>query len=62
MNTTGPGGQMQGSTPQIYTIADCLKWYDDKELVLNPNFQRGAVWSPQAQSTPFCGAIRYRSY
>jgi hypothetical protein len=41
---------MQGSTPQTYTIADCLKWYDDRELVLNPNFQRGSVWSPPARS------------
>jgi hypothetical protein len=44
------GGKVQGSTPQTYTIADCLKWYDDKELILNPNFQRGAVWSPQART------------
>lgn len=41
---------MQGSTPQTYTIADCLKWYDDGELILNPNFQRGSVWAPQARS------------
>src|SRR5574337_834555 len=41
---------MQGSTPQVYTIADFLKWHDDKELILNPNFQRGSVWSPQARS------------
>ncbi len=41
---------MQGSTPQTYTIADCLKWYDDQELVLNPKFQRGSVWSPQART------------
>ncbi|MGV0741015.1 DUF262 domain-containing protein [Mycolicibacterium sp. XJ870] len=41
---------MQGSTPQVYTIADFLKWHDDEELVLNPNFQRGSVWSPQART------------
>lgn len=41
---------MQGSTPQTYTIADCLKWYDDDELILNPTFQRGSVWSTQARS------------
>lgn len=41
---------MQGSTPQVYTIADFLKWHDDKELVLNPKFQRGSVWSPQART------------
>jgi len=41
---------MQGSTPQHYTIADFLKWSDDDELVLNPKFQRGAVWSAPARS------------
>jgi hypothetical protein len=41
---------MQGSTPQTYTIADFLKWHDDGELILNPKFQRGSVWSPQART------------
>ncbi|MEU0796175.1 DUF262 domain-containing protein [Amycolatopsis sp. NPDC005961] len=41
---------MQGSTPQHYTIADFLKWDDDKELVLNPKFQRGPVWAAPARS------------
>jgi hypothetical protein len=41
---------MQGSTPQHYTIADFLKWNDDKELELNPKFQRGPVWAPAARS------------
>lgn len=41
---------MQGSTPQVYTIADFLKWNDDGELQLNPKFQRGSVWSPQART------------
>ncbi|MGW6699827.1 DUF262 domain-containing protein [Nocardia sp. NPDC055049] len=41
---------MQGSTPQHYTIADFLKWDDDKELVLNPTFQRGPVWASPARS------------
>ena len=41
---------MQGSTPQHYTIADFLKWYDDQELVLNPKFQRGPVWAAPARS------------
>ena len=41
---------MQGSIPQIYPIADFLKWNDDKELSLNPHFQRGPVWSAQARS------------
>lgn len=41
---------MQGSTPQHYTIADFLKWNDDKELILNPKFQRGPVWGAPARS------------
>lgn len=41
---------MDGSTPQHYTVADFLKWYDDKELILNPNFQRGSVWPSHARS------------
>src|SRR5437870_2807933 len=41
---------MQGSTPQLYTIADFLKWQDDNELELNPKFQRGSVWPPAARS------------
>lgn len=41
---------MQGSTPQTYTVADFLKWNDDGELILNPKFQRGSVWSPQART------------
>ncbi|WP_280395951.1 DUF262 domain-containing protein [Nocardia brasiliensis] len=41
---------MQGSTPQHYTIADFLKWNDDKELILNPAFQRGPVWASPARS------------
>lgn len=41
---------MQGSIPQTFTIAEFLKWNDDGELDLNPKFQRGPVWSPQARS------------
>lgn len=41
---------MQGSSPQTYTIAEILKWNDDKELELNPKFQRGPVWSAPARS------------
>ena len=41
---------MQGSIPQTYTIAEVLKWNADKELELNPKFQRGPVWSAPARS------------
>src|SRR5436190_24358266 len=50
--------RMQGSTPQHYTIADFLKWYDDKELMLNPKFQRGPVWSPSARTYLIDSLIR----
>jgi hypothetical protein len=49
---------MQGSTPQHYTIADFLKWNDDKELILNPKFQRGPVWSGSARSYLIDSIIR----
>ncbi|MDK7870725.1 DUF262 domain-containing protein [Micrococcus luteus] len=41
---------MDGSTPQTYTIADVIKWQEDGELTLNPDFQRGSVWSSPAKS------------
>jgi hypothetical protein len=41
---------MQGTIPQTYTIADVLKWFEDGELILNPDFQRGPVWLPQART------------
>ncbi|MFE6959897.1 DUF262 domain-containing protein [Streptomyces sp. NPDC057696] len=41
---------MQGSAPQTFTIAEFLKWSDDKELNLNPKFQRGPVWASPARS------------
>ncbi|MBC9227151.1 DUF262 domain-containing protein [Aeromicrobium sp. zg-636] len=41
---------VEGSTPQHYTVADFVKWYEDKELVLNPNFQRGSVWPSHART------------
>jgi hypothetical protein len=41
---------MEGSTPQHYTVADFVKWFEDKELVLNPNFQRGSVWPSHART------------
>lgn len=41
---------MEGSHPEHYTIADFLKWHEDKELILNPKFQRGTVWLAPARS------------
>lgn len=33
-----------------YRISDFLEWYRDKKLILNPDFQRGSVWTPAARS------------
>jgi len=38
------------SIPQTYTISDFLDWQRQKQLVLDPKFQRGSVWTPQAQT------------
>ena len=33
-----------------YRIADFLDWHKEKRLALNPEFQRGSVWTPAARS------------
>ncbi len=33
-----------------YRIADFLEWHRKKQLVLNPDFQRGSVWTPAART------------
>lgn len=33
-----------------YRISDFLEWYNEKKLLLNPDFQRGSVWTPAARS------------
>jgi Protein of unknown function DUF262 len=33
-----------------YRISDFLDWKEEKRLILNPDFQRGDVWSPAAKS------------
>jgi hypothetical protein len=35
---------------QPFKINDILLWYDRKELVLSPKFQRRAVWKPKGKS------------
>ncbi len=32
-----------------YRIADFLEWYREEKLFLNPDFQRGSVWTPSAR-------------
>ncbi|WP_196805696.1 DUF262 domain-containing protein [Sphingobium indicum] len=38
------------SIPQTFSISDFLTWDRQKQLELQPQFQRGTVWTPQAQS------------
>lgn len=38
------------SIPQTFSISDFLTWNRQKQLELQPKFQRGTVWTPQAQS------------
>jgi hypothetical protein len=33
-----------------YRISDFLEWHKEKRLELNPDFQRGSVWSPLART------------
>ncbi|WP_082779958.1 DUF262 domain-containing protein [Gluconobacter albidus] len=38
------------SIPQTFSISDFLTWNRQKQLDLQPQFQRGAIWTTQAQS------------
>lgn len=38
------------SVLEQYRIADFLEWNNEKKLILNPDFQRGSVWTPSARS------------
>ena len=37
------------SIPQTYTISDIIEWHSKGQLVLDPEFQRGSVWTPTAK-------------
>jgi len=37
------------SSPQTYTISDFIEWNNKKQLRLDPDFQRGSVWTPSAK-------------
>jgi len=41
---------MRTFKPRAFAISDFYEWYQSKQLILNPKFQRRAVWSPQAKS------------
>jgi len=38
------------SVLEQYRISDLLEWYEDKKLVINPDFQRRAVWTLDGKS------------
>lgn len=38
------------SSPEMFPIAEFLKWNREKSLNLNPSFQRGSVWRDPAKS------------
>jgi hypothetical protein len=38
------------SNLEQYRVADILEWYEKKQLVLNPLFQRRSVWSAAAKT------------
>ncbi len=41
---------MDQSSPEHYPIADFLKWHKEDSILLNPQFQRGSVWTPAART------------
>jgi hypothetical protein len=41
---------MQPSLLEQYRISDFLDWKREDRLILNPDFQRGSVWKPQAKT------------
>lgn len=45
-----PSKDWMPSILEQYRISDFLDWKEEKRLILNPDFQRGEVWSPAAKS------------
>lgn len=41
---------MATSILEQYRISDLLEWYDQKKLIINPEFQRRSVWTTAAES------------
>lgn len=41
---------MRTFKPRAFSISDFYEWNQSKQLILNPKFQRRAVWAPQAKS------------
>jgi len=38
------------SRPATWSVGDLVNWYKSGELIINENFQRHSVWSPQAKT------------
>lgn len=38
------------SVLEQYRVADFIEWHEQRRLELNPNFQRGSVWTPPAKT------------
>jgi hypothetical protein len=45
-----PSKDWMPSILEQYRISDFLEWHQKKALILNPDFQRGDVWSPAAKT------------
>jgi hypothetical protein len=41
---------MRTFKPRAFSISDFYSWYKEKQLILNPDFQRREVWSSQSKS------------
>lgn len=41
---------MASSVPQTYHVSDFIEWRNKKQLILDPEFQRGAVWTSAAKT------------
>src|SRR3546814_16922943 len=49
-NRAGNWKSRMPSFLEQYRIADFLDWHKEKRLVLNPEFQRGSVWTAAAKT------------
>jgi hypothetical protein len=45
-----PSRNWMPSILEQYRVSDFLEWHQKKALILNPDFQRGDVWSPAAKT------------
>src|SRR5690349_19082096 len=45
-----PSKDWMPSILEQYRVSDFLEWHQKKALILNPDFQRGDMWSPAAKT------------